>query len=381
MKKLLFFITFVFLISCNEKKNANVLILGDWKYIEEKTTNSDELSFPFPKGSSEISFQKNNIYINKNGFYKFDESERKEGFDKIKNTIFLGTTSKYKIEKDSLYIYNLISKKYESSFILKLDEDNLILKSKSGIISKFKKQTQTNLIINPTFDAIVVTDGACFGTCPIRNTLITKDGNIFYFGESYNSKNGFFKGKFDKNKFENFRKRLNALRVDELDNYYSVDATDLPTSYITILKNGKIYKSITDYGNASPTELVRIINEIGFLYQTAQLYPSKFKLINIRGEFINDKTFVQLTDSEKFYLQILLNNSEISNQNFNPKFFGTGYIDAPKDFDYSNYHQLERPIETDSRFFKLEDVSKKTKTYDLGYNFFEHNKMIHQKKN
>lgn len=381
MKNIFYFFIFISFLSCKEKDNYDFLILGDWQYIEEKASNSEEPPSPFPKRLPEISFQKNNIYINKDGFYKIDEIEKKQGFEEIRNTLFLGTNSKFKIEKDSLFLYNLISNKYEASLIVKIDKNTLILKSKSGIISKFKKQAPKNQIINPTFDAIIVTDEACFGTCPIKNTVITKEGNIFYFGESYNSKNGYFTGTFDKNKFEEFRKKLNLLRVEELENYYSVSATDLPTTNITIIKDGKIYKSVSDYGESSPRELIRIMNEIGYLYQSAQLYPSKFNTIKIRGEFTNDESFVQFTDSEKFYLQILLNNSKKTNLKFKPNFFGIGYIEPPKNFDYSDFKLLERKIETDGRFFKLENASQQKETFDLGYNFFERNNLIKLKEN
>lgn len=379
MKKLLYFLILIFLISCKERKNYDFLILGDWQYVEEKTSNYEEPPSPFPKRLPEISFQKNNIYINKDGFYKIDESERKQGFEEIKNTLFLGTTSKFKIEKDSLYLYNLISKKYESLHIIKIDKTNLILKSKSGIISKFKKQNTENLIINPIFDAIIVTDGGCFGTCPIRNTFITKEGSIFYFGESYNSKNGFYIGSFDKNRFEEFRKRLNLLRVETLENNYSASATDLSTTNITIIKEGKFYKSIRDYGETSPRELVRIMNEIGYLYQSAKIKYSKSNLINISGEFTNEKNIIQLSDSEKFYLQILLNQAKKSDQKFTPIFYGTEYVDPPKNLDYSNSESLERKIETDGRFFKLENTSQQKETFDLGYNFFVLNNLVKKK--
>ncbi len=62
----------------------------------------------------------------------------------------------------------------------------------------------------------------------------------------------------------------------------------------------KIYTSVSDYGEFSPRELIIIMNEIGYLYQSAQLYPSKFNTIKIREEFTNYKSFVQFTDSENF---------------------------------------------------------------------------------
>ena len=55
--------------------------------------------------------------------------QKKKLKKKKRKTIFYGTKTKYKIEDDSLYIFNLVTKKWDASKIVGINTKNLKLNS------------------------------------------------------------------------------------------------------------------------------------------------------------------------------------------------------------------------------------------------------------
>lgn len=157
--KCLFFLSFLFL-SC-EKKTSNdykTLILGDWIFEKENPKRKNHFYSDFG-----YIFQENGICISKPGYY-----DRKEGTEKtLPKTFFLGTKTKYKIEKDSLYILNLITKKWDASKIVAINSKYLKLSNEKDITLELSK-VEYSENEDENFDKIIISQSPCLGPCPIK---------------------------------------------------------------------------------------------------------------------------------------------------------------------------------------------------------------------
>lgn len=100
---------------------------------------------------------------------------------------------------------------------------------------------------NFTFEKITFAAGGCFGTCPVFNLSINKDGTATYSAIEYNEKTGNFTGKISQPEFDELMELLRYLNPDELNNNYRVGWTDDETGTTEIDYNGRS-KTISDYG-------------------------------------------------------------------------------------------------------------------------------------
>lgn len=346
------------LISCEKKptKNYENIIVGDW--IFEKENPKIENYFYTDFG---YSFDKNGNCDSKPGYFETkDKTEKKE-----RKTIFYGTKTKYKIIGDSLYIFNLVSKKWNASKIIEINSKTLKLKSDKKVVLEFSK---LNFKVNEKedFDKIIISKSPCFGSCPINDIEINKDGKIYYYGAHYNSNNGCFKSQINTSKFIEIEKSLKKVNFLNLKDNYAASWTDDQEVSVTFVKDNKILKSITDYGRQSPKSFRINIEPLTYLYQKIELIENKttkdFQYINLRFE--KDNKIINLTSSEIFFLSNLLSKSITTNKSFKAEFV-TNY---DTDYDVSR-------IETDGRLFKIFSKSKSSVTYDLGFNFIEKNEL------
>ena len=353
------FILLLTLISCEKKpiNNYEKKIIGEWIFETENPKRKNYFITDFS-----YSFDKNGNCESKPGY--FDTKEKTE--TKERQTIFYGTKTKYKIEDDSLYIYNLITKKWDASKIVGINSKTLKLNSSKKIILelskiKFKENKKED------FDKIIISKSPCFGSCPINDIEINKNGNVNYSGSHYNSKNGFFKSKISTNQFKEIELSFKKTNYLNLKDKYSANWTDDQEVSVTFVKDNKIIKSITDYGRQSP-KLFRInLEPLTFLYQKLKLSESKTikDFQNIRYyRFQKGNQIISLTTSEVFYLFNLLDNSKTTNKKFRTQYITNYDID----FDVNK-------IETDGRFYKIFSKNKSSITLDLGFNFIEKNEL------
>ncbi|POS00801.1 hypothetical protein Q361_1211 [Flavobacterium croceum DSM 17960] len=352
------FLLLLTLISCEKKptKNYENIILGDWIFEKEipKIENHFYTDFGY-------SFDKNGNCESKPGYFETKDKTEKEE----RKTIFYGTKTKYKIEGDSLYIFNLVSKKWNASKIIEINSKTLKLKSNKEVVLEFSK---LNFKVNEKvdFDKIIISKSPCFGSCPINDIEINKNGEIYYYGAFYNSQNGYFKSKIKASEFNEIEKSLKKVNFSNLKDNYTANWTDDQEVSVTFVKNNKILKSITDYGRQSPKSFRINIEPLTYLYQKIKLEEDKtakdFQYINLRFEKGNK--IINLTSSEIFFLSNLLSKSITTSKSFKAKFI-TNY---DTDYDVSR-------IETDGRFFKIFSKNKNSVTYDLGFNFIEKNEL------
>jgi len=355
---------FFILYSCqtNNDEKLKKDIIGEWIYIKTQSIKKPQKlkgskippppPLPFPKRMIGYIFFENDVCENKSGYFKLTEA--KEWDDRKR--YFLGTSTKYKIENDSLKIFDLESKTWENQKIESILGDTLTTKVDDSIFAKYAR-TKYKISANENYDQIIVSSSPCFGPCPILNISIENNGNVLYYGQHYNTQNGFFKSKITKTQYKEIQTKFKKADIMNLKDQYVANWTDDQTVTITFIKNNKIVKSVSDYGRQSPEALIWAYVPVQYLYQQIKLVPLKTeKLLFPRWgiSFEKGNQFCDLSESESYYL-------------FTEIFKGKETTDTFKNIYYIEFWNNQDKKEimyTDGRYFKT-----KNKTIDIGYNF------------
>lgn len=362
------------LYNCTPKQQQETLqdkIQGAWidaRFAEtEKSEDTSGLTIkvynpsPFntPIG---INFQKNKIeYFKQFIEYKLDSISGKHS-----SSTFVGFVP-YQLKADSLFINHPL-------------QNDLVFK---GTIDASKKDTlilekidSTYLTLVPlpkkekdplTFDQVVLSRSGCFGTCPILNISIHRNGSVIFYGEKHTDHIGLYKTKLSP-EFTNYLfKKLEDIQISKVATSFSVDHTDDETVFSTFIENGKIVKSISDYGQAGTKELVWAYKATLNLYK--QLSLTSIPIHKETPKLVNDIYFDKdakrlfLDKSETFLLWLAIQNATITPANFEKKYtFPGGY-----------YTTNPKRIESDGQLYKIYLKNGHITTYDIGYNFIEQN--------
>lgn len=365
-------ILFFILYSCqkNNYKKLEKELLGEWIYIKTddlrkpQTNNNSNIPPPPPPppfGSPKRGyiFLENNIAENKSGYFKRIDAIEREN----RKTFFLGTRTKYKIENDSIKIFNLGSKTWENQKLSSITGDTLTTEIGDSIFAKYARAQYK---INPTenYDQIIVSSSGCYGSCPISNISIEKNGNILYYGQDYNTQNGFFQSKITQTQYEEIQTSFKKADIINLKDSYEANWTDDETVTITFIKNNKIIKTIRDYGIQSPTALVWAYTPVRYLYQHIKLTPLKKEKLLFpiwRISFRKGNQICDLTKSESYYLFTEILKGKETNDTFEHQYY----------IEFWNDRDKKEIIYTDGRYFKSKD-----KTIDIEYNFLISNNFI-----
>lgn len=345
-------------------------IIGEWNYVKEVEINNqenkdvEEPPSPFFANLGGYIFTNNGTVIDKIGFFDFDDEKSREK----QRTRYIGDSTQYKIDDDSLKVLNPINKSWNSFKIVSITQDTLTLQKHKGYYIKYEK---TNFKLNPneTFDKIIISSSGCYGTCPIMNIEFNKNGNVSYLGEKYNLIDGFYVSKINISEFKSLENSFKKSNISQLKNSYSARVTDLSTITVTFIKNNKIVKTISDYGSQAPAEFIMAYRKAIYLYQ-------KLKLVKINSikSFPNSTTFsidkpnkhISLSQSEKFSLLNEIRNGKKVQSNVKPIYKLIFYNED----DY----ETENLIHTDGRYFKSENT-----IIDIGYNFIKYNELENRK--
>lgn len=355
------------LFSCKTKTNQQFEkdIVGEWVFIRtqdnRKTKNNNEtLPPPPPFGRDTVGyiFDKGKSCENKIGYFKrIDGKERED-----RKTIYLGNKTQYKIEDDSLKILDLVDSSWQCQKIFSIIGDTLTIQTSDSLFAKFAR---TKYIVNPNeaYDKIIVSSSGCHGTCPILDISIDKNGDILYFGQSYNTQNGLFISKIPKEEYLKIETTFKKSNIQKLKTEYQADWTHDETVTISFIKDNKIVKSITDYGRQAPTELIWAYTPVRFLYQQIKLEPLKTEKLILSLWNISFETKINicnLTKSESFYLLTEIVKGKEVSQTFDSKY----------KIEFWNDKDKKEIIFTDGRLFKFSN-----KTIDIGYNFLTENNL------
>ncbi len=113
--------------------------------------------------------------------------------------------------------------------------------------------------------------GACFGSCPIFELRLNRDGTASYYAEEYNDQQGRFAATIAPIQVAELWHLLNYLNFPRLRNFYNVGVTDQATCILTITyANGQV-KTIEDYGKEGTLGL-RQVYRLLFALRTTQAW-------------------------------------------------------------------------------------------------------------
>ncbi|MGH1383416.1 DUF6438 domain-containing protein [Kordia sp.] len=363
-------ITYCILISlllynCTPKQQQKTLhdkIQGSWIEINADSILQDSDNIPPPfKIPFGITFQKSSVDF----FRQFNKYERDTITGKHSYSTFVGFVP-YQLKADSLFIQHPL--KNDLVFKGTIDASN-----KDTLVLKRIDSTYLTLVPLPKkekdslhFDQVVLSRSGCFGTCPIMNISIHRNGSVVFYGEKHTDLIGLYKTKLSP-EFTNYLfKKLEDIQISKVATSYSVGHTDDETVFSTFIKNGKIVKSISDYGQAGTKELLWAYKATLNLYKQLSLtsipiHKETPKLNNIY--FDKGAKRLLLGKSETFLLWLAIQNATITPANFEKEYtFPGGY-----------YETNLKKIESNGQLYKVYLKNGHITTYDIGYNFIEQN--------
>lgn len=376
MKKSLSIFVLILLFSCQKKEsNPNI---GNWYFDQIVDYDSTKIKFPKIILENEFAPYYNFEILNdsvldyKQGFYYTITNKVWNGNERhhfLRSYYFLGSKTKYKIDKSNILFFDKTSKDWDTIRIKKISNDTMIVQGYENAFYRLIKK-QNNHFDDKSYDAITVDRSPCFGSCPFNSTYLDRNGNFFFKAYSSNTqiKNSY--SKLDSSQVKYYFNLFDKIPIFDLKDNYSIQATDGQTNTISFFKNGKIVKTISCYMK-TPIDLQKAYSELSYAYQNVRveddfefLFMEKVNLFS----FETSNSEFRLKESESFFLEVALRNgkqvkTEI-NSNYNLK--------------VSDWNEISDvlKITTDGRFYQILMKDKTIKTIDIGYNFIEKNPII-----
>jgi hypothetical protein len=105
------------------------------------------------------------------------------------------------------------------------------------------------------YDSISIRRVACFGTCPVYELTLFRDGRARYVGKKFVSRMGTYTGSLALRDYGRLCQLLDVLGFMALPDSFAARYTDLPTAVITAHRTPEGNKSVSDYGYVGPIEL------------------------------------------------------------------------------------------------------------------------------
>lgn len=111
----------------------------------------------------------------------------------------------------------------------------------------------------PTIKSIYYETTSCLGPCPIFSLNIFNNGAAYYIrSENLDETSGNFRGEINPIQLNEIISLLNYISISDLDNYYSVNATDMQSCKLKVYFADGSSKEINDYGLRGTLGLVRL---------------------------------------------------------------------------------------------------------------------------
>ncbi|MER2996985.1 DUF6438 domain-containing protein [Pontibacter populi] len=393
MKRLLYF-ALILLFACSkqvdepteQEKQLTQQLIGDWvpaghvPYAPDKKTD-----FPPPPGGVILygyTFHPNGVAEFKYGFYKVKLGKERRD----RRFYYLGNRTTYKVNNDTVSIFNRTDSVWIDLPIARITLDTMSVRGDDSFVNF--RRANYNLKDAPTFDAIVLSTSGCYGSCPISSTMISSDGKVLFFGAKYTTKEGLMEGNITEKMYKKLQENFQKSGIDTLDERYAAGGTDMEEISVTFIKNGKIYKTIRDYGKEGPHELLWAQIPLRYLYQNTVLKPlspdnTPFYTYLYNFEFEQGDKTLELSQSESFLLWNYLRTAKKTNTAFKPRFdlvhYGNYYWfpSITEEMNGEGYEAEKKekfiPIKTDGRYYTFYRDREKPETVDIGFNFFDTN--------
>ena len=259
--------------------------------IDNLKTNADVNRFlekRFSKYAKELSLdadKTNTAEYGKNKFYKLDLDGNGLTDIVVDGKYFYAITDAGQEKYDlhtidrgafNLSKYSLAGIAYENKLpLLKIrsfdetsqkpgDIEKTILMKFGGFIEHNQKPDSLRI------EEIKYSASGCFGTCPIFDLKIGRDGSATYLAKEYNDQEGKFTGKIDQVSFAKLIDTINYLGLKGLSDKYEVNWTDDQTATLEIRYDGGKTKKISDYGMIGTFGLENLYGQLTALRNSQQ---------------------------------------------------------------------------------------------------------------
>jgi len=142
----------------------------------------------------------------------------------------------------------------------------LACKSKETI-----KSTDTqNAVRSIQLDDFISLDRTgCFGSCPIYQLKVFRDGSVQYFGRKFVDNEGIFKAQLNKQQVNDLFAKIDALIWEDFPEQYPMDNVDFPQFKVEV-KLGEMQKSIRGNTNADK-DLLKLTQYLDDVFDTLSL--------------------------------------------------------------------------------------------------------------
>jgi hypothetical protein len=341
-------------------------IVGEWKFVRivdnRKLKLGDELipARSYRRLPMGYNFYEDKTCENKVGYFKRTKANE--------SWAYLGNKTKYKVENDTLQIFNLATNIWDSQKIFSIKDDTLTFQLIDSVYTKFVK-VDYKINQNEGYDKIILAESSGMFCKSKESISIDKSGKVIYFERP--CRNGlerqdeYYTSTITK---EEYIEIENAFKKADIQNlrwrYYSRGSCQGERT-ITLIKNGKISKTIFSETTAElPDELTWAYTTLTNLHKRLKLIPLKdiVYFSSMRCKIPIEDEEWRLSDSEQFCLSTLLLEGKETTRKVENKRYKIEYYD----FTY-NGRTEEKTIEsvyTDGRYYQFKD-----KTIDIGFYF------------
>ena len=348
-------------------------LYGDWYF--EKEIMSENLSQNFnyyPKFKSFKIINDSIIDFKIPFLYAIDTKIKNENDEYVSNSLSLGSESEFTLSNNKIRYLNKENYKWETIFVEKVEDNKLYIKfDVNGNTFVYKKNTST-VLDNTNYDTIILTQGSCFGSCPINSTYLNRNGEFYFKSTEFNTViNGLYSSTLENNQSLKIFNLFDKVYFKNLNEKYTSYQEDISTDVITFVKNNKIVKTI-ELQNNIPIDLSIANFNFSYLYQ--KTYLTKQDTCIFQNSVLNGLIgkSILLEDSEIFYLEILLEKGNKGNFVFNKKY----NLDF---FEWGGIEKIES-IFTDGRYYQINYKDNTSVTIDIGFNFIDKNPILKTKK-
>jgi len=91
---------------------------------------------------------------------------------------------------------------------------------------------------NTHFDSILFMSGGCYGYCPVFSMMIHSNGRVFFRGESFTEKQGYYSGVLSESQSKSILSKFQQVDFENIDSNYGVGA-DAHSRHLVVYNEGK----------------------------------------------------------------------------------------------------------------------------------------------
>lgn len=136
--------------------------------------------------------------------------------------------------------------------------------NKKATVTKESDNKKQELAISKTL-LLQVTTTACFGSCPVYEMSIYRNGSVSYQGHRYIQPEGAYTGKISQDEVDDIIQRIKDIQFFELKDVYDEPVTDIPSTTVMVILDGK--KKVVKARMGHPDKLDKFNK---FLYELTQ---------------------------------------------------------------------------------------------------------------